>query len=276
MSIFEASGARVYYEQTGEGPDVVWLPGGDQRGSEMRWQVGGFPDFRNTTMDPRGVGETEHLEGPPWSILDMARDCAELIDAVCAPPVVLAGLSMGSLIVQEVAINWPHLVRVAIPMGTFAVSEGFSLEWMTAEIRYRRMHGDLPPDFAMTHYAAFMHTPEVLDSPELWSSLRAVTSAAYEHRDGAMLDAQWQACCDFDTRDRLPECPVPIHVIGFGLDMQAPPGLGRKCASLAANGHYHHLDGLAHLSLCGHKHDVVNGKIREIITAYLPLTSSGS
>ena len=139
------------------------------------------------------------------------------------------------------------------------------LEWMESEIRFRRERGDLPGDFAMTHYAAFMYPPEVLDDPEQWARLRAVTSAAYEYRDGAMLDAQWQACCEFDTTDRLPSCRVPMHVIGFGLDMQAPPSLGRKCARLAANGHYHHLDGLAHLSLCGHRHETVNAKIREII-----------
>ena len=65
----------MYYEQTGDGPDIVWLPGGDQRGRDMRWQVEGFPDFRNTTMDPRGAGETGVVDAPPWSILDMARDC---------------------------------------------------------------------------------------------------------------------------------------------------------------------------------------------------------
>ena len=195
----------------------------------------------------------------------MARDAAELIETRCAPPVVAAGLSMGSLIVQELAIGWPHLVRLAIPMGTFAVSEGFSKEWMAAEIRYRREHGDLPPDFAMTHYAVFMYPPEVLDDPELWARLRGVTAAAYEHRDGAMLDAQWQACVDFDTSDRLPGCRVPMHVIGFGLDMQAPPSLGRKCAALAGDGHFHLLEGLSHLSLCGHRHDTVNAKIREIV-----------
>ena len=214
MPRFTSSGASLWYDQTGSGPDIVWLPGGDQRGSEMRWQVEGFPDYRSTTMDPRGVGETEALEGPPWSILDMARDCAELIEAHCRPPVVAAGLSMGSLIVQELAINWPHLVRLVIPMGTFAVSEGFSREWMEAEIRFRRNHGDLPFDFAVTHYAAFMYPPEVLDDPDLWGRLRAVTEAAYGKRDGAMLDAQWQACCEFDTSSRLPSCEVPIHVIG--------------------------------------------------------------
>ena len=59
MPHLTTSGASLWYDQTGSGPDIVWLPGGDQRGSEMRWQVEGFPDFRNTTMDPRGVGETE-------------------------------------------------------------------------------------------------------------------------------------------------------------------------------------------------------------------------
>ena len=265
MPHFRTSGANLYYEQTGSGPDIVWLPGGDQRGSDMRWQIAGFGDFRNTSMDPRGAGETEHLEGPPWTVRDMARDAAELIEAVCDPPAVAVGLSMGSLIVQELAIGWPHLVRLAIPMGTFAVSEGFSREWMEAEIRYRRERGDLPPDFAMTHYAVFMYPPEVFDDPDLWADLRAVTSAAYEHRDGAMLDAQWRACLEFDATDRLPGCRTPMHVIGFGLDMQAPPGLGRKCAALAGNGRYHHMEGLAHLSLCGHGHDAVNAKIREIV-----------
>ena len=265
MPHFRTSGADLYYEQSGEGPDIVWLPGGDQRGCDMRWQVEGFPDFRNTTLDPRGAGETGIIDPPPWTILDMARDCAELIEARCAPPVVVAGLSMGSMIVQEVAINWPHLVRVAIPMGTGAWAEGFSREWMEAEIRYRREHGDLPPDFATTHYGAFMYPSEVLGDTELWKRLKTVTIDAYAHRDGAMLDAQWQACCDFDTRDRLPGCRVPMHVIGFGQDMQAPPSLGRKAAELAGNGHFHLLEGLGHLSLCGHRPELVNATIREII-----------
>jgi hypothetical protein len=110
-----------------------------------------------------------------------------------------------------------------------------------------------------------MYPPEVLDDPEKWAELRVVTEAAYKHRDGKMLDAQWQACCDFDTTDRLPDCKVPMHVIGFGLDMQAPPYLGKKTAALAGNGYYHRLEGLSHLSLCGHKPDVVNAKVREII-----------
>ena len=49
-----------------------------------------------------------------------------------------------------------------------------------------------------------MYPSEVLGDPDLWNELKSVTLDAYAHRDGALLDAQWQACCDFDTRARLP------------------------------------------------------------------------
>ena len=77
--------------------------------------------------------------------------------------------------------------------------------------------------------------------------------------------AQWQACVDFDVSSSLPNCKVPIHVIGFSQDMQAPPSLGKKAAELAGNGHFHLLEGLGHLSLVGHRPGVVNGRIRSII-----------
>lgn len=56
-----------------------------------------------------------------------------------------------------------------------------------------------------------------------------------------------------------------MRVIGFSEDMQAPPAFGMKAGRLASNGHFHLLEGLGHLSLCGHEPEVVNTKIREII-----------
>ena len=44
------------YVQQGEGPDIVWIPGGDQRGIDFAEQYDAFPDFRTTAFDPRGVG----------------------------------------------------------------------------------------------------------------------------------------------------------------------------------------------------------------------------
>ena len=94
-------------------------------------------------------------------------------------------------------------------------------------------------------------------------------ASAYEYRDSEMLIAQWELCFTFDGFDRLPDCDVPLHVIAFSQDMQTPPESGRAVAEAAGNGHYHLLDGLGHVSLLGHRPEVVSQKIREIISDYV-------
>ncbi len=257
--------ADVFYLQQGTGPDIVWIPGGDQTGEEWAEQMAAFPDYRNTSFDPRGAGKTVVHEPTPWPIASFAKDCAALIAEVCTPPVNLVGLSMGALIVQEMALSHPDLVRVAIAMGTSGSKAGFIHEWEDAEIRFRESGGTLPPDFAMVHYALLMYPSEVLGDDALWEKVKPIVAAAYRERDGDMLAAQWQACLDYSAMDRLPACTVPLHVIGFGQDMQTPPARGKLVAEAAKDGHFHLLEGLGHCSLFGHKPEVVSAKIREII-----------
>ena len=105
MPTLQLDDCKISYVQFGHGSDIVWIPGGDQRGVHFAEQYRAFPDFRNTAYDPRGVGETISQKPPPWTTVDFARDCADLIQTLCSPPVVLIGLSMGSLIVQQVALD---------------------------------------------------------------------------------------------------------------------------------------------------------------------------
>src|SRR5438477_8493466 len=101
----------LQYEQIGEGPDIVWLAGADWR----TYQVPYFRDaYRNTLYHLRGLGQSTSLTPPPWSMRDYGRDAAALIEAVCTPPVILVGHSMGSAMAQEVALTRPELARCAI------------------------------------------------------------------------------------------------------------------------------------------------------------------
>ena len=262
----------LHYDQSGQGPDVVWLAAGDHPGSNWRrWQVPAFePGWRNTTYDARGVGETRSLTPSPWPIDVHAGDVARLIEARCDAPVALVGLSMGSLIAVQLAHDRPDLVRCAAVMGTCVRKTGFILEWEEAEIRLRREGGSLPPDFATAHYALLYYPAEVLGDDERWRELRSFIASDFEARDGEMLAAQWQACLDFDSSELLPATSVPIHAIAFSEDVQTPPQRVRQVAELAADGHFHLLQGLGHGSAFGHRPDVVNATVREIITAYLP------
>lgn len=166
---------------------------------------------------------------------------------------------------HQFAIDFPDLVRCAIPMGTAAKATGFCRDWMIAEVEFRKAGGKLPADFAVHHYGAFMYPSAVLGDDELWSRLRPFVERSYADRDGPLLAAQWQACIDFDVSEELPECRVPIEVIGFSQDMQTPPSLGRRAAELAANARFHLLEGLSHISLVGHRPEAVNTLIRSII-----------
>ncbi len=275
MPMLPLKDLELRYIQQGSGPDIVWLPGGDEVAEAWDNQFETFGSaFRNTSMDPRGAGKTVVHKRPPWTIEDMADDCAELILARCKPPVILIGLSMGSMITLQCAIKYPELVRLAIPMGTAAKATGFCLDWMVAEVNFRRAGGTLPADFTVAHYAAFSYPSEVLGNDELWARIRDRVGSNYGHRDGDLLTAQWQACIDFDVVDQLPGCQVPIDVIGFSEDCQAPAPLGRRVAHLAPNARFHLLQGLGHISCEVHRPEVVNNKIREILGSHGIATGS--
>ena len=263
-------GATLHYEQTGAGPDIVWLAAGDHAGSNWRrFQTPAFePGFRNTTYDARGVGATRTDAPPPWPIEEHARDCAALIEAACAPPVLLVGLSMGSLIAQELACTRPELVRAALVMGTCTRKTGFIREWEEAEIALRAGGGSLPEDFATTHYGLLYYPAEVLGDDEAWARIRPLVAADFERRDGRMLAEQGQACLDYDSSDLLPDCSVPIHAIAFGQDVQTPPARVREVAELARHSRFHVLEGLGHGSAFGHRPEVVNACLREIIDGH--------
>ncbi len=262
---FETPEVSLHWVRQGAGEDIVWCPGGDQTGEEWEEQFGFFPDYRCTSFDPRGAGRTVSHRPPPWPIATYADDLAGLIREVCAPPVVVVGLSMGALIVQEMVLSHPDLVRLGIAMGTSGAKGGFIREWEDAEVRFREAGGRLPADFALAHYALLMYPSEVLGDDALWERCRPVVEAAYGERDGAMLAAQWQACLDYTAMDRLPHATRPLHVIAFEQDMQTPAARGRLVAEAAADGHFHLLEGMGHCSLFRHRPAAAAGKIREII-----------
>lgn len=268
INFVETPGARMRVAQVGAGPDIVWIPGGDSPAEAWRHQMAYFAErgFRCTSYDPRGVGETTS-DPAPWSIADFARDCGELIDRICEPPVIVSGLSMGGLITQQVAIDFPDRVRLALPMGTAAYIDGFTRDWMQAEIDLRKDGVELPGYFLAPHYAAYAVPAKALGDPAIWQPLKEAYTARFADRKPQDLIDQWQACLDFDCRDALRTCPVPMHVIGFSEDVQTPPAMCKAVADLAMDGHFYEMPGLGHVSVARHAQDAVNELLASIIAA---------
>jgi pimeloyl-ACP methyl ester carboxylesterase len=272
MSMFRGNAATVAYEQRGEGPDLVWVGGGGDAGDSWNaYQLPHFErSFRNTTFTNRGVSPTTCAQPLPWTIGDMARDAAELIEAVCDPPVIVAGLSMGGAIVLQLALDFPDLIRVGIPMGTAARSSGWLYDYMQAEIDYRLAGGTLSGMMAVSHYAAALYPARVLGDAELWPRIRTELSEwlATDANEESLI-GQWDACQTFDVVERLPHCTVPLHVFAFAEDVQAPPAYGREIAELCPTAELHEFSGMGHCSIYGHTHEELNAEIERIARRYL-------
>lgn len=265
ISTVHTRSVQMRIARVGSGPDIVWIPGGDSPAEAWRKQMEYFADrFRSTSYDPRGIGETVS-DPAPWSISDFARDCAELIEKTCNPPVVVAGLSMGALITQQVAIDYPELVRAAIPMGTAAYIDGFTRDWMQAEIDLRKDGLQLPDYFLAPHYAAYALPASALGDAETWATIKPAYTERFANRDPQDLIDQWQACLDLDCREALKTCPVPIHAVAFSEDLQTPPSMVHVVADCAMHGYYHEIPGLGHVSLSRDQAPIVNETLAQIL-----------
>lgn len=263
-----ANGVTMRVVVQGNGPAVVFVPGGDQTAEGYSQQFARLSDsFRCIAYDPRGAGRTTSPP-PPWTMADYAADCAEVIDAFAGGRAVVAGLSLGGLVTQQTAIDFPDKVRLAIPMGTSAYIDGFTRDWMQAEIDLRKDGIVLPDYFLAPHYAVYAFPAKALHEPELWEQVKASYTERFRDRDPKDTIDQWEACLAFDCREGLKTCPVPMHVIAFSEDVQTAPRMCKIVSDLAPNGVFHELPGLGHVSMVRHRPEVVADKLREILALY--------
>ncbi|KAK6088639.1 hypothetical protein SCUP234_00519 [Seiridium cupressi] len=93
-------GIRLSYTQTGpsNGPNVLFLPGWRQTAAQWYKQVEHFQsNFRVTTVDYRGHGESEKSESAPgYTIQQFSSDLNDVLHALDLKSVTLVGHSMGS------------------------------------------------------------------------------------------------------------------------------------------------------------------------------------
>ena len=272
MPRFEGSMASIHYEQTGAGPDIVWVGGGGTIGREwQRFQTPHFdPHFRSTVFDNRGIGETTCPAPLPWTIEHFAADLAELVKAVCGGPVAFVGSSLGSAIIQQVAIDHPEIVRVAVLMGTGAWATGWGWDYQEAEIEFRKRGGRLDGMMGVTHYASMLYPARALGDRELWPKLKALMLEWMDSGENeTSLVPQWDASLRYDQREALQSVGVPLHVIAFAEDVEAPPQDGEEVARLVPGAELHLMEGMGHGSWYGHAHDTLNPFIERLIRRYL-------
>src|SRR2546430_6527401 len=118
---------ELSYDRFGTGDPVLLICGTGQ--VALSWQIYQVPalvgaGYEVVTFDNRGIPPSD-CPPAPYSVKQMAEDAVGLIEHLGLAPCRVAGLSLGALIPQELALAHPDLVRSAVMMGTIGRQDTF-------------------------------------------------------------------------------------------------------------------------------------------------------
>jgi 3-oxoadipate enol-lactonase len=114
MPFVENQGTKIYWDEQGQGPAVLMIMGlGYASVMWHRTRPILAQRFRTLAFDNRGVGSSDVPPGP-YSIAAMAADAAAVLDAAEVAGAHVFGVSMGGMIAQEFALQFPGRTRSLI------------------------------------------------------------------------------------------------------------------------------------------------------------------
>src|ERR1700676_1629689 len=114
MAFVENQGARIYWDEQGQGEPVLLIMGlGYPSAMWYRIRPTLAASYRTISLDNRGPGLSDTPPGP-YPIRQMASDAAAVLEAAGVESAHVFGVSMGGMIAQEFALQYPKRVRSLI------------------------------------------------------------------------------------------------------------------------------------------------------------------
>jgi 3-oxoadipate enol-lactonase len=114
MPFVENQGAKIHWDEQGSGEPLLLISGLSY--PSYMWHRARPPltqSFRTIAFDNRGIGQSDVPPGI-YSVALMASDAAAVLDAAGVTTAHVFGVSMGGMIAQEFALQYPRRVRSLI------------------------------------------------------------------------------------------------------------------------------------------------------------------
>jgi pimeloyl-ACP methyl ester carboxylesterase len=231
MPSVDVGGTELHYLRAGAGEPLLLIQG--MSATHMAW---GRPflvpleqSFECIVFDNRGMGLSGRAQ-LPFTIADLAADTLGLLDALEIECAHVAGISMGGMVAQELALAHPERIRTLTlgatycggPEGTLMAPDDLKMlaAAMASGERERVLRAmweiNLSPSFREeeARFAEFCEMASALPAP----------------RD--VIVQQMRACGAHDTSARLNRIAIPTQVIHGTADRLLGVGNGRQIASL--------------------------------------------
>lgn len=195
---------------------------------------------RVIAVDIRGHGGSD-ASAAPFSLGDLAADVSELIRAVGLPPAIVAGCSMGGMVVQALAVDEPDVVSGFVIANTGYTRNEAGRQMLEARAKASELGMSRVID---TTLARWFDDEFRLSHPATVALVRNWLAEA----DPIVHSHGWLAIRDLDYADRLVKVDKPSLAIAGSRDQSVACDAMRAMAEALRNCSYREICGAGHLS----------------------------
>jgi 3-oxoadipate enol-lactonase len=224
MPFVENLGARIHWDEEGSGAPILLIMGlGWASYAWYRSRPVLSEKYRTIALDNRGVGKSDAPPGP-YSIAQMAADAAAVLNAARVNTAHIFGVSMGGMIAQEFALQYPNKVRSLI-LGCTAPGGPQAVRAEQEALQVLMTRGQDPEAFAKAI------GPFIYDAGTSAARIEedtAVRRKWYPPADAYF--AQLQGIMAWEAYSRLAQISAPTLVIHGENDRLVPPENGKLIA----------------------------------------------
>ncbi|MGD0878672.1 MAG: alpha/beta fold hydrolase [Anaerolineales bacterium] len=199
-------------------PTVLLLHGLGADGTSWSLQLPALSQagFRPLAPDAPGFGGSPY-DGGGWNIRRVAGQMAGLLEELGSGPAHVVGLSMGGVIAQQFALDFPQLTKKLVLVSTFSVLRPQDLSGWAYFLR-RAASFLVQGPVAQAQVVARRVFPDPKDQP-----LREMYLAIVAHADPRAYRQAMAALGLFDSSKRLREISVPTLVVTGADDSTVSP-----------------------------------------------------
>jgi pimeloyl-ACP methyl ester carboxylesterase len=224
MSFTENQGAKLYWDEQGSGEPLLLIMGLSH--PSYMWHRSRpvlAKRFRTIALDNRGVGQSDAPPGV-YSIALMASDAAAALDAAGSENAHVFGVSMGGMIAQEFALQYPNRVRSLI-LGCTAAGGPHAVQ-AEPEALQTLLRRDVTPEQAKEAIIPFIY--DAATPRERIDEDMAIRMKWYPTAQGYM--GQLQGIFGWEAYSRIAQISVPTLVIHGETDRLVPAANARLIA----------------------------------------------
>ena len=254
MPFAHVSDISIYYEVFGDSGSPIVLIGGYST-TKVEWDLSQLQRMaarhRVVIFDNRGVGQTDK-PSTPYTMPGFAADVIGLLDALAIQKAHVLGVSMGGMIAQHTALNYPDRVLSLVlgctsagePGEPFAISPSSEV----VELLSRPSSGDREKD--IRDVWPIIYSRQFIEGNRAFLESLLQHILAYPESPPYSLQLQMEAIFNtHDTLHRLSDIRHPTLVQCGSEDVVIPPGNSRILADRIPNARLIEYPGAGHAYL---------------------------